>query len=381
MESLKDSGARENTSLDYKEFDDDNLPLPREKLAPILAAFANSGGGRLVFGAKDKDERILAFQGASKKKSRAITASIRNAAHAVQPPVDVEVVDIDIPRTETLLFVVEVRAGQRGPFQYDGRYLQRVGDGVAPMPHVNVVNAVQAAAPSRVSGSGLGAFIDVAGGVRLDRPTLAGDASDKWRCGVLLSPTYETGRVLYDPFIPETKEIHELLGSRAYDVVLQTRQLRARHETGRQLEFWSLGHVKVTDSINTEGGVDLGDLSHAWSRFIADAAACLCLVDPMLIVDIEMWVWSFDRTPFTLRWHEGEDATEGLHVIGADGHHATPWVVHGGCREMVRGRCRAVPRAARRSESGRCSLRWTNAGQDKGTELTPAKRARSFRKV
>jgi hypothetical protein len=79
LESLKESGAREKTSLDYKSFDENNLPLPREKLAPILASFANSGGGRLVFGAKEKDERIVAFEGAPKSKSRAITASIRNA--------------------------------------------------------------------------------------------------------------------------------------------------------------------------------------------------------------------------------------------------------------------------------------------------------------
>ena len=157
-------GARENLpGLQAVRFR--RPPDDQGRLAPILAAFANSGGGRLVFGAVEKDERIVEFEGAPKAKSRAITASIRNAAHSVQPPVDVEVTDIPIPKTETLLFVVEVRPGQRGPFQNNGRYVQRVGDAVTAMSHTSVVHAVQAAQQVR---------FDDGEAIRLDRPGPSG---------------------------------------------------------------------------------------------------------------------------------------------------------------------------------------------------------------
>ena len=73
--------------------------------------------------------------------------------------------------------------------------------------------------------------------------------------------------------------------------------------------------------------------------------------------------------------------TNGFHLIDAYRYHTTPLVLRVGCGEMIRGRCCAVPRAVQGSRRNRRSLRWTKEGQDKGTELTPAKRARSFRKV
>jgi Putative DNA-binding domain len=295
VEALKEAGAREKRLLDYKAFSPKVLPMPPEHLAPILAAFANSGGGRLVFGAVEKDERIVRFDGAPAAQKHAITSTIRNAAHSVQPPVDFESVDVPIPGTDTVLFVVEVRSGQRGPFQHDGRYVQRIGDGVKAMPHTSVVYAVQAAQPVRFDGE-----------VRLDRPVLQGDGSDKWRCGVLLSPTYDDRRALYDPLGAETKEIQELLERRHYKVARQTRQLKARHGNGWDLEFWQLGHVKVSGPLDTTRPTQLlGDLVFAWERFIGDAAACLNLIRPMLVVDIELSVWSFDRTSLAIQWQEG----------------------------------------------------------------------------
>ena len=294
VEDLKMSGSRERTFLDYKEFDPRNLPLPREKLAQLLSAFANSGGGRVVFGVVEENEQIVKFEGAKKEKNRAIKASIRNAAHSVQPPVDVEVVDVPSPK-ETLLYVVEVQPGQRGPFQVDGRYLQRAGDGNVAMPHTSVVHAVQAAQQVVLDPNER----------RLDRPILQNDASDTWRCGVLLSPTYDDRRVLYDPLGPETREIEKLLQGRSYRVARQTLKLRAQHTFGRTLELWKLGHVKVFDLIETTEPTPLEDLVRAWSRFIADAAACLYLIQPMLIVDVELWVWTFDRTPLKIHWGNG----------------------------------------------------------------------------
>jgi hypothetical protein len=305
VEELKDSGAREKTFLDYKQFDADCLPMAREKLAPILASFANGGGGRLVFGAIEKNERIVGFEGAPKVKSRAITASIRNAAHSVQPPINIEVVDIPIPGTETHLFVVEVRPGQRGPFQYNGRYVQRVGDAVTAMPHTSVVHAVQAAQHVRFDDGEV---------IRLDRPILQGDGSDKWTCGVLLSPSYDDRRVLYDPFRPETEEIRELLVGRSYQVARQTRRFKARSPSGRDLELWPLGHVKVVERIGADAPLHVDALVREFGQSLEVAAACLCVIEPMLMVDIEFWVWSFDGTPLTLQWKDGlREVTKEMH--------------------------------------------------------------------
>jgi len=304
---LKESGVRETTFLDYKRFNQKALPMLNEKLAEILAAFANSGGGRLVFGAVEEGEQIVDFEGVPVGKDRAVKASIRNAAHSVQPPVDIEVVGIPMPQTGDLLYVVEVRPGQRGPFQFNGRYVLRAGDGVAPMPHTSVVNAVQAAQPvARLDGG----YVEV----RLDRPVLMGDASDKWSCGVILSPTYDDRRALYDPFSPETMEIQELLIGRNYEVTRQSRKLKARHKSGGWvLELWPLGHVKVSDRLDTSSPTHMDMLIYHWGRFIGDGAACLNILAPMMKVDVELWIWTFDGTSKIVEWKDGlRTVTEAL---------------------------------------------------------------------
>lgn len=312
VEELKDAGAREKTRVDYKEFAKTAFPMAREKLAEILASFANSGGGRIVFGAVEKDERIVRFEGADKERSGAISAGIRNAAHSVQPPVDTETVDIQIPGTEALLFVVEVKPGQRGPFQYEGRYVQRIGDGAKAMPHTSVVNAVLGTQPIRSNDYEA---------IPLDRPVLQGDGGDKWSCGVLLSPSYDTRRTLYDPLSDETKAIVEFLGGRNYSAVPLASKLKARHGNGWRLELWPLGHVKVVDRIDTSRATHaVGDLVFSLARFIGDAAECLFLVAPMLMVDIEIWVWSFDETPLTVEWQDAK----GVNQRAAMTKHALP---------------------------------------------------------
>ena len=119
---------------------------------------------------------------------------------------------------------------------------------------------------------------------------LQGDAADKWNCGILVSPSYDDRRVLYDPFFPETDEIRELLIGRNYQVAPQTRQLKARSSQGCNLELWLLGHVKVVEAIGSDA-IHADDLVHWFARSLEAAAACLCVVEPMLMVDVEFRIW------------------------------------------------------------------------------------------
>jgi predicted HTH transcriptional regulator len=86
VEVLKTSGDRESTVIDYKQFNQNGSVDP-EKLADDFAAFANSGGGRLVIGVKEKkDESIDGFAGIPKAKVRGVTSTLRNMSHRVPPP-------------------------------------------------------------------------------------------------------------------------------------------------------------------------------------------------------------------------------------------------------------------------------------------------------
>jgi hypothetical protein len=214
VEVLKESGQRERTVLDYKRFDPNTFAISVEKIADDFAAFANAGGGRLVFGAVEKDERVVDFAGAPKRKRKSITASLRNAAHVVQPPVDIEVVDVEIPKDKTFVFVVEIRSGQRGPFQRGGRYLQRVADGNVAMPHTSVVQAVLT---SRRDQPPAGQKVV---GTVLDGNPL-GPLSQGWFFGVHLSPSYETDRTIYDAFSSEADNMVAWLKGHGYPKVVK----------------------------------------------------------------------------------------------------------------------------------------------------------------
>jgi hypothetical protein len=248
------------------------------------------------------------FEGVAKEKSRSISASIRNAAHVVQPPVDIEVTDVEIPSTETVLFVVEIRPGQRGPFQYDGRYVQRIGDGIKAMPHTSVVHAVQAGQAVRYNGA-----------QRLDIPSLSGGPIDRWHYGVMLSPSYDTGRALYNPFSSETREIMEWLNKNGYLPQKRVSKLRAKHAAAWSLELWPLGHVAIVgfflDKLLPFTPVE--HLVITFGRAIRDAAACLKIIEPMLMVDVAIRVWTAQgREPFMLEWRDEHDQVMRLGLKG-----------------------------------------------------------------
>lgn len=147
VETLK-GGDREKSTLDHKRF---STQFVLKDVAEDFVAFANSAGGRIIFGALEKDDRLTGYEGIAAEDLRKWTSRVRNAAHAVQPPVDVDVRDIETPDGKCIL-VVEIPPDQLGPFQYQGKYLQRASSGNVAMPHSSVVHAV---ATARSAGFGL----------------------------------------------------------------------------------------------------------------------------------------------------------------------------------------------------------------------------------
>jgi len=100
IETLKDTGDREKSILDYKRFPAPNQFVLKD-VAEDFAAFANGAGGRLLYGAIEQNERLVDFDGIEERDLRAWTSRFRNAAHTVQPPVDIDVRDVKMPTAST----------------------------------------------------------------------------------------------------------------------------------------------------------------------------------------------------------------------------------------------------------------------------------------
>jgi hypothetical protein len=147
-------GRPERTVLDYKQAQNPSHINP-DALGDDLCAFANTGLGRMVFGAEEGDRDDLArLPGVPNADIGKLRSKIRNASHAVQPPVEVDVQDVPLTKDASAL-VVEIRPTPgREPHQFKGRYLMRSADGNTAMLHSSVVRAVIATsdAPQKVLG-------------------------------------------------------------------------------------------------------------------------------------------------------------------------------------------------------------------------------------
>jgi hypothetical protein len=309
VEILKESSEREKAFLDFKEFDF----TPGKKWFDLkgvgddLAAFANSGGGRLIFGAKEKDEHLVEFKGVPRDKRQGVDAKLRNTAHSVHPPVDIEVVDIEIPGTETYIYVVEIRAGQRGPFLHSEKYRERRGAANVAMSHTSVVQAVLAAQPFKYPG-----------GQKLGLPELGGNPlgplSQGWFFGVQLSPSFETGQTVYDAFSPESDEmIAWLVEGHGYTkAVKEPERLTAFHNKRWRLELSRSGQIAVVGCIDHEvNSLPLGKVVHKFCRLLQDAGTCLTFAMPTFTVDAHLWLWPMgNQGALGLEWidEESEEA-------------------------------------------------------------------------
>lgn len=136
-------GHPEHAALDYKLSHDPSRSSP-EALGDDLAAFANTGVGRLIFGAKETNDELVDLPGERLGEIAKLRSRIRNAAHTVQPSVKVDMQHLPISAERSVLVVEVTPAPSRRPHQHRGRYLFRSADGNVPMPHSMVVALIRA---------------------------------------------------------------------------------------------------------------------------------------------------------------------------------------------------------------------------------------------
>ena len=302
VESLRTAGDREKAILDYKRFAK-NFAIDGEALATDFVAFANSGGGRIVFGAVEENERLKEFSGVPAEKLRMVSMSIRNTAHRVQPPVDIDVRDVDLPAGGYIV-VVEIVPGQLGPFQFQGKYGQRAGSGNVPMPHTNVVNAVMATSGRKGDGPGNSPF----GAFSLAKSPFS-SLPTYWCLGVQLRPAYSVARPIYDPLSKSVKSIEEWLHGHGYkpeDVKRRLTALYATHNTGWLLELSQYGWTTAIDSSDPKSDpVQLEAIRLGSERMIRDCAACLDAIEPFFNVFVSLKFWGPANANIGLQWAEG----------------------------------------------------------------------------
>lgn len=196
-------GRPERTILDYKQAKNPHHIAP-ESLAEDLCAFANTGVGRIVFGAEEGDRDDLArLTGVPNDEIKKLRSKIRNASHTVQPPVEIDIQDVPVAETSSVI-VVEIRpVPARGPHQYKGKYWMRSADGNTFMLHSSVVQAILASA-----GTSEQTFGPLTFGFGAIHPFGAEDTG--WFFGVQLSMAHSALRQVFEVF----DEIGESLRSR-----------------------------------------------------------------------------------------------------------------------------------------------------------------------
>jgi hypothetical protein len=247
VDSLRTSGDREKATLDYKRFNRERPLINTDGIAEDFTAFANSGGGRLILGAIEEDDRLRELQGVSEDDARRVRSTIRNIAHLVQPPVDLDTRDIQLP-DGTYTFVVDIAAGQPGPFQFRGKYLQRASSGNVPMPHTSVVNAVLAT--SREGGDLVDLSAQISGLHLGDNPPAT--QGRVWACGVQLLPVHRAPKAIYDPLNPPVEGLMKTLRGRDYkEVSAEMEKLTAKSPGDQDFQLSANGRavaIKYTDA-------------------------------------------------------------------------------------------------------------------------------------
>ena len=201
-------GRPERTVLDYKQARNPSH-IGADALGEDLCAFANTGLGRIVFGAEEGERDDLArLTGVPNAEVKKLRSKIRNAAHSVQPPVDVDVQDVPIADDSSAL-VIEVRPTPgRGPHQYKGRYWMRSADGNTFMLHTNVVQAVLAA-----SGASEKAFGPRESGFTTIHP-FGADSGAGWFFGLQLSMAYSPVGPAFEVFDEVGERVRAIVNAR-----------------------------------------------------------------------------------------------------------------------------------------------------------------------
>jgi hypothetical protein len=313
-------GHPERTVLDYKQARNPSH-VGSDALAEDLCAFANTGLGRIVFGAEEGDRDDLArLPGVPNDEIKKLRSKIRNAAHAVQPPVDVDVQDVALADDASAL-VVEIRPTPgRGPHQYKGRYLMRSADGNTFMVHSNVVQAVLAA-----SGSPEKAFGPPESGFTTIHP-FGGDSPAGWFFGLQLSMAHSPTGPVFEVFDELGGRVRSIVSVRIAEFNRPVAIELDRIFTDRQ---WSEGMAKETRfQIQTDGTLsefdrlresDRLDVSQLLERNARERLVVLgklaAEIAPNGWFQVAISLWGTSTTELQLGWPDGEGQLKGHAMV------------------------------------------------------------------
>jgi predicted HTH transcriptional regulator len=126
----------ESETLEFKRY----LPEPAQ-LAALVAAFANTRGGKIVVGADERGLEASGLKHLGQAYGRA-RDSITKLVEPV-PPFALEVVNITRDRA---VLVIDVDRGTERPYMADGRLLERRRDRLAPISRDRITEVAHVAA-------------------------------------------------------------------------------------------------------------------------------------------------------------------------------------------------------------------------------------------
>ena len=114
------------SETEHLEFKEAKNRFNFEELVGYCVALANEGGGNMVLGVTDKLPRIIVGTKAFDTPAKTV-AGIHQRLHF-----KVEYTELDHPNGRVLVFTVPARS-KGHPVQYNGKYLMRAGEELAPM--------------------------------------------------------------------------------------------------------------------------------------------------------------------------------------------------------------------------------------------------------
>ena len=126
---------QESVILEYKQrFSSDN---PGKQIARLVAAFANTQGGVIVWGVEEESDRKPRVEQPGVDLGRDPASTVRNAcARLVNPPINVEISGYltDSSDTKRGFLVVKVPIGDAVPYRFNNVIYERVMDSSEPRP-------------------------------------------------------------------------------------------------------------------------------------------------------------------------------------------------------------------------------------------------------
>lgn len=299
-------GKPERSVLDYKQAQNPS-DMDADKMAEDLCAFANVGLGRLVIGAEEGDrDQAARLSGVPAALVKSCRSKLRNAAHAVQPAVHLDIQEIEVTGGRFVIVVEIRRASFGGPHQFRGKYGTRSSDGNTFMLHSSVVQAILAD-----HGSTARSWTVPKEGFGTVTPFGAGGGTG-WFFGVEISLAHPPERSIFEVFDETGDRLAEAMVARTgrrprkelTRLFVET-DLMFGHACKRRLEIATDCRVAEFDQLN-DASIEMPKLVAETGRArIADLATFVQMIAPAALVNVRMKLWGSTSTALTLGWRQG----------------------------------------------------------------------------